>query len=79
MKRTTDGDTNNTPRVQAYVGWTGLASSSSLARFRNTGTSGSEDSALETLEIDPQFAGSLGLHLGDIVRSQIRAGISSGD
>ena len=40
-----------------------MAASSSLARFQG----GSGENALETLEIDPQFAGSLGFHLGDIV------------
>ena len=59
--------------IQAYVGWTGLAASSSLARFRGSGTGsgsagGGDSDVLETLEIDPQFAGSLGFHLGDIVR-----------
>ncbi|KLO10316.1 AAA-domain-containing protein [Schizopora paradoxa] len=53
----------NGQKIEAYVGWTGMAASSSLARFQG----GSNENALETLEIDPQFAGSLGLHLGDVV------------
>ncbi|KAH8109796.1 AAA-domain-containing protein [Phellopilus nigrolimitatus] len=51
-------------RKQCFVGWTGLASSSSLARFKGGSTS---SDALETIEIDPQFASSLGLHTGDVV------------
>ncbi|GJJ08536.1 hypothetical protein Clacol_002754 [Clathrus columnatus] len=48
----------------AYVGWTGLASSSSLAQWQvNTKITGE---ALETLEIDPQFATSLGFPEGSI-------------
>lgn len=44
----------------AYVGWTGLASSSSLAQWQNN----SKGDVLETLEIDPQFATSLGFPEG---------------
>lgn len=62
-------DTANGRDIQVYVGWTGMASSSSLARFK-TGTS-SSDIGLETLEIDPQYAGSLGFRLGDTVRPWI--------
>lgn len=50
---------------EAYVGWTGMTSASSLAQFQS-GSSG--EKALETIEIDPQFAGSLGLVEGDTVR-----------
>ncbi|KAI6138774.1 P-loop containing nucleoside triphosphate hydrolase protein [Pisolithus tinctorius] len=46
---------------EAYVGWTGMPSASSLAHFNST------DSALETVEIDPQFATSLGFNQGDVV------------
>ncbi|KAI5123096.1 hypothetical protein M0805_001452 [Coniferiporia weirii] len=49
---------------QCYVGWTGMASSSSLARFKAGATS---SDALETIEIDPQFASDLGFGLGSIV------------
>ncbi|KAI0060488.1 AAA-domain-containing protein [Artomyces pyxidatus] len=51
-------------RVEAYVGWTGMLSSSSIAHF--SAPSGA-DSALETVEIDPQYAQGLGLTQGDIV------------
>lgn len=47
-----------------------MAASSSLARFQG----GSSESALETIEIDPQFAGSLGLHLGDVVSLKFTLG-----
>lgn len=46
---------------EAYVGWTGMASASSLAQFQ------AGEKGLETIEIDPQFAGSLGFSQGDIV------------
>ncbi|KAI0083839.1 AAA-domain-containing protein [Irpex rosettiformis] len=49
------------PRGEAYVGWTGMASASSLAQFQ------SGEKGLETIEIDPQFAQSLGLLQGDTV------------
>ncbi|KAH9846022.1 AAA-domain-containing protein [Lenzites betulinus] len=49
---------------EAYVGWTGMASASSLAQF-NSGEAG--DKGLETIEIDPQFAEGLGFALGDVV------------
>ncbi|KAI6007075.1 P-loop containing nucleoside triphosphate hydrolase protein [Pisolithus albus] len=48
-------------QAEAYVGWTGMASASSLAHFNST------DRALETVEIDPQFATSLGFNQGDVV------------
>ncbi|KDR75275.1 hypothetical protein GALMADRAFT_226942 [Galerina marginata CBS 339.88] len=51
-------------RVEVYVGWTGMASASSLAHF-NAGQSG--EGGFETIEIDPQYSQSLGLSLGDIV------------
>ncbi|KAL5524266.1 PEX1 [Sanghuangporus sanghuang] len=51
-----------------YVGWTGMASSSSLARFKGSGTGpGERGEVLETIEIDPQFASGVGLRLGDVV------------
>ncbi|EIW52807.1 AAA-domain-containing protein [Trametes versicolor FP-101664 SS1] len=49
---------------ELYVGWTGMASASSLAHF-NSGEAG--DRGLETVEIDPQYAEGLGLALGDVV------------
>ncbi|CDO70672.1 hypothetical protein BN946_scf184761.g10 [Trametes cinnabarina] len=51
-------------RREAYVGWTGMASASSLAHF-NSGEPG--DRGLETVEIDPQYAEGLGLAMGDVV------------
>lgn len=56
-------------KVEAYVGWTGMASASSLAQF-NAAQSG--DIGVETIEIDPQFAQGLGLMQGDIVRCMPR-------
>lgn len=47
------------------MGWTGMASASSLAHF-NAGQSG--DGGFETIEIDPQYAQGLGLNQGDLVR-----------
>ena len=47
----------------AYVGWTGMVSASSLARFNSS----SSDHSLETVEIDPQYAESLGFKKGDVV------------
>jgi len=52
--------------VEAYVGWTGMASASSLAHFNSTDTT---EKGLETIEIDPQYAQGLGLAQGDLVRS----------
>ncbi|KAL0577747.1 Peroxisome biosynthesis protein pex1 [Marasmius crinis-equi] len=49
---------------EAYVGWTGMAASSSLAQFNSTD---SGDKRLETIEIDPQYAMGLGFSQGDIV------------
>ncbi|KAI0701334.1 AAA-domain-containing protein [Cytidiella melzeri] len=49
---------------EAYVGWTGMASASSLAQFQSGSTG---EKGLETVEIDPQFAGCLGLAHGDTV------------
>ncbi|RDB24902.1 Peroxisome biosynthesis protein PAS1 [Hypsizygus marmoreus] len=51
-------------KVEAYVGWTGMASASSLAHFNS---SDSGERGLETIEIDPQYAQGLGFKQGDIV------------
>lgn len=51
-------------KTEAYVGWTGMASASSLAHFNS---SDSGERGLETIEIDPQYAQGLGLALGDVV------------
>ncbi|KAI0053237.1 AAA-domain-containing protein [Auriscalpium vulgare] len=52
---------------EVYVGWTGMVSASSIAHFSGGSSAGGADSALETVEIDPQYAQALGLVLGDIV------------
>ncbi|THH03293.1 hypothetical protein EW145_g6374 [Phellinidium pouzarii] len=65
---------NTSEKNHFYAGWTGMASSSSLARFREGSTS---SDALETIEIDPQFANGLGLHLGDILCSLVGSQYSS--
>ena len=54
--------------LEAYVGWTGMASASSLAHF-NSGDGG--ERGMETVEIDPQYAEGLGFALGDVVRPSI--------
>ncbi|KAH9946561.1 AAA-domain-containing protein [Amylocystis lapponica] len=51
-------------KSEAYVGWTGMASASSLAQF-NSRDAG--DVGLETVEIDPQFSEGLGFAMGDVV------------
>lgn len=55
---------NAPAKLEAYVGWTGMASASSLAHFNSGGAS---DRGMETVEIDPQYADGLGLALGDVV------------
>ncbi|EJD40467.1 AAA-domain-containing protein [Auricularia subglabra TFB-10046 SS5] len=60
----------NGKTVSAHVGWTGLASASSLAQWQNrlsSAASSSRDASFETLEIDPQFATSLGFPENAIV------------
>jgi len=47
------------------VGWTGMASASSLAHFN----SADAEKGFETIEIDPQYAMGLGFSQGDIVRN----------
>ena len=56
---------NDVAGGEAYVGWTGMDSASSLAQFQS-GNMG--EKGLETIEIDPQYAGSLGFSEGDTVR-----------
>jgi peroxin-1 len=53
-------------KLQAYVGWTGMVSASSLAHFNST----SSDN-FETVEIDPQYAEGLGFKKSDVVRTCI--------
>ncbi|KAG2078617.1 AAA-domain-containing protein [Suillus decipiens] len=48
---------------EAYVGWTGMASASSLASFNST----AGERGIETLEIDPQYATGLGLKEEEVV------------
>lgn len=52
-------------KTEAYVGWTGMAASSSLAHFNRSSAAG--DASRETFEIDPQFAEALGFKQGDTV------------
>ena len=52
-------------RIEVYVGWTGMASASSLAHF-NAGQQAA-DGGFETIEIDPQYAQGLGISQGDLV------------
>ncbi|KAI0796078.1 AAA-domain-containing protein [Abortiporus biennis] len=59
-----NGKANGSNKKEAYVGWTGMASASSLAHFQ---AGNAEDKGLETVEIDPQFASGLGFTEGDIV------------
>ncbi|KAF7298025.1 putative peroxisomal biogenesis AAA ATPase pex1 [Mycena chlorophos] len=54
----------NADKTEVFVGWTGMASASSLAQFNS---SDSSDRGLETVEIDPQYAASLGLKQNDLV------------
>ncbi|KAI1787498.1 AAA-domain-containing protein [Ganoderma leucocontextum] len=51
-------------KPESYVGWTGMASASSLAHF-NSGDAA--ERGLETVEMDPQYAEGLGFALGDVV------------
>ena len=57
---------NASDKREAYVGWTGMASASSLAHFNSGNTA---DKGLETVEIDPQYAEGLGFAMGDVVSS----------
>ncbi|KAJ7072576.1 P-loop containing nucleoside triphosphate hydrolase protein [Mycena amicta] len=54
----------NAEKTEVFVGWTGMASASSLAQFNS---SDAGDRGLETVEIDPQYASSLGLKQNDLV------------
>ncbi|KAI8995209.1 AAA-domain-containing protein [Trametes punicea] len=58
------GGAKDGQKREAYVGWTGMASASSLAHFSSGDTS---DRGLETVEIDPQYAEGLGFALGDVL------------
>jgi peroxin-1 len=51
-------------KLEIYVGWTGMASASSLAQFNS---SDSGEKGFETIEIDPQYALGLGLKQNDLV------------
>lgn len=50
--------------AEAYVGWTGMASASSLTHFSPANAG---DKRLETIEIDPQYASCLGFSQDDTV------------
>ncbi|KAF9453962.1 AAA-domain-containing protein [Macrolepiota fuliginosa MF-IS2] len=52
-------------KLEAYVGWTGMASASSLAHFNASQSAGGD--GFETIEIDPQYAQGLGFSQGDLV------------
>ncbi|KAF7970317.1 hypothetical protein HWV62_24390 [Athelia sp. TMB] len=56
---------NGAPKTEAYVGWTGMASASSLAHFNSA--QADKDKGFETIEIDPQYAMGLGLVQGAVV------------
>lgn len=49
-------------KKEAYVGWTGMASASSLANINSV-----DGDSLGTVEIDPQYAQALGFLQGDLV------------
>ncbi len=51
-------------KKEAYVGWTGMASASSLANINSV-----DGDSLGTIEIDPQYAQALGFLQGDLVRA----------
>ena|ERR1700722_11144389 len=57
-------NTTHSSRPTIFVGWSGLASASSLAQF-NASHTGAQTS--ETVEIDPQYAQAIGFNQGDIV------------
>ncbi|EPQ54978.1 AAA-domain-containing protein [Gloeophyllum trabeum ATCC 11539] len=61
--------------AEVYVGWTGLASASSLAHFN----SASGEGRLETVEIDPQYAQSVGLYKGAVVEIGLLYDLPSAD
>jgi hypothetical protein len=50
-------------QLDVYVGWTGMASTSSLACFNSDAEKG-----FEMMEMDPYYAMGLGLAQGDVVR-----------
>ena len=58
-------------RITVYLGWSGLASASSLAQWQQRVSSSSasteRDASFETVEIDPQLAASLGLPENTVV------------
>ncbi|KIJ64352.1 hypothetical protein HYDPIDRAFT_90732 [Hydnomerulius pinastri MD-312] len=57
-------DSQNASKAEAYVGWTGMASASSLAHFNSAD---GREKGFETIEIDPQYAQGLGFAEGDLV------------
>ena len=57
---------NGAQKAEAYVGWSGMASASSLAHFNSA--QADKDKGFETIEIDPQYAMDLGLVPGALVR-----------
>ncbi|EGO02902.1 hypothetical protein SERLA73DRAFT_102940 [Serpula lacrymans var. lacrymans S7.3] len=57
-------ESQNGQKIEAYVGWTGMASSSSLAHFNSPDA---KEKGFETIEIDPQYSQGLGFAQGDVV------------
>ncbi|EKM80755.1 hypothetical protein AGABI1DRAFT_105706 [Agaricus bisporus var. burnettii JB137-S8] len=65
LKSVSNGHGEAKNKVEAYVGWTGMASASSLAYFNASQSAG--DDSFETIEIDPQYAQGLGFSEGDLI------------
>ncbi|KAF5351610.1 hypothetical protein D9756_007497 [Leucocoprinus leucothites] len=65
LTRISSGRGGSDDKLGAYVGWTGMASASSLAHFNASQSSGGE--SFETVEIDPQYAQGLGFEQDDLV------------
>jgi peroxin-1 len=53
---------SGSPTKEAYVGWTGFPSASSLAQFQSQNAR--REGFMETVEIDPQYAQALGFAEG---------------
>jgi peroxin-1 len=60
---TSSSSSSPPPPPPCHVGWTGMASATSLAHLSHRDGTG-----YQTVEIDPQYATSLGLKQGDLVR-----------
>ncbi|KAH8827941.1 P-loop containing nucleoside triphosphate hydrolase protein [Flagelloscypha sp. PMI_526] len=62
--------------VEAYVGWTGMASTSSLSQL---GSTNSSQETYESLEMDPQYAAGLGFQQGSIVEVGLLHDLTAAD